>query len=273
LKDQLADNPAALMSLEPEFRSGLLRAFGTFSHPILGGVILTSCLPLYYYSRISLIPRAIGALATLGGIFSISSAAIAALAVSIGIGGIDATKVKVRGLSWQLIVTLTAVAMVTIHFASKSGIFNLISRATFNPHTAYTRQQIYTYGWRSIERHPWFGIGYEQYERPSGLTLSIDSHYLAQGVSTGIIPPFAILCLIIYLMFALGNQLGKLRDPVAREMLFGVNLCIFLLFLSGWTVAYFGEAKIWFQVMLGISCSLVLWARKANKANGVVSDK
>lgn len=266
LRDPFGSNPSGFVELEAEMRYGLLRAFGTFSHPIIGGMVMISALPLYYASKITPMPRTIGMIAAFAGLFSISSAAIMSLIVSIGLYVIDGLKAKFEGLSWRLIVWLVMAAMVAGHFLSKGGIFNIISRITINPATAYTRQLIYQYGWQSIIKHPWFGIGLEGYDRPSGLTPSVDAHFLAQGISTGVVPLVCSLSVVIYIMFALGNRIAKMQDKLAKETLFGVNLCVFALFLGGITVTYFGEGKIWLMAVLGLSMSLVHWSDKAIRA-------
>ncbi len=240
-----------------EVRLGLMRAYGTFGHPILGGLLLSSSLPLIWLARIKTGPKIAGALAALAGFFGVSSAAIVGVILAVGLLVVDFVLRFFRNLNWWIVSTLLFVPLVIAQFGTQSGVINLLSRATLNPATAFTRQEIWRYGLRSVQNHPWFGIGREAYERPENLTASIDAHFLAQGVSTGMITPIATMIGMLFLIFALGRRASRVPDRNSRSLAMGMNFTLILLFFGAFTVTYFSDVRIWFMAMFGIAGSLV----------------
>ena len=256
-------NNVAELFFRQEIRLGLMRAYGTFSHPILGGLMLASLLPLFWLSGIRSWPRYAGALAAFMGFFGISSAAILALVMGVGLLVVDWVLRFVRSISWWMISLAAVVGLVAVQLGTQSGVINLISRVSLNPATAFTRQEIWYYAWLSIEKHPWFGIGRELHERPPGLTASVDAHFLLQGLSTGLITPVAGLAAIFYLLIVLGRMAARAPSWTSRNLLMGVNFTLFIMLFGSMTVTYFSDARVWFMCVIGIAASLHAAGRNA----------
>jgi O-antigen ligase len=244
------------LQISVEVRLGLQRALGPFSHPILGGVILISPLPLYYLSGLRSWPRVTGTLVSFLGFFSLSSAAILALLVGVGSIVVNYLLRFIRGLDWRGVAGLLGFAALIVQFGSRGGIIDIVSRMTLTPGTAYYRQLIWEYGWRSMLEHPLIGIGYSVYDRPSWMSTSIDAHFLALGIRFGFVTPTCLLLALLAIMVSLGRR--SARCPANdRNLLIGMNLTLAILLISAMTVTFFSEANVWFMAFIGMGAALV----------------
>lgn len=238
-----------------EMRLGLLRAFSTFSHPILGGGLLASLLPLYLFSSLRGWPKFTGILAAAAGFFSVSSAAILSLAVIIALSIVDFAKRWAPQIRWHHIASLGAIMLLAAQIASANGIVTVISRFTINPATAYIRQMQWLYGIEAIKSRPIFGFGYDSIPAASWMTTSIDAHFLAMGIRHGALVPILLFVTIGWIMIKLGIRAS--REPSNRDLMVGMNFAIFTLLIISMTVTYFGEANIWFMMVIGMGASLL----------------
>lgn len=249
-----------------EVRLGLLRAFSSFSHPILGGGLLASLLPLYLFSSLRGWPKFAGILAAAAGFFSVSSAAILSLAVIIALSVVDFAKRWAPQIRWQHLASLGAIMLVAAQIATTNGIVAVISRFTINPATAYIRQMQWLYGIEAIKSRPIFGFGYDSIPAASWMTASIDAHFLAMGIRHGPLVPILLLVTIGWIMIKLGIRAS--REPNNRNLMVGMNFMIFTLLIISMTVTYFGEANIWFMMAIGMGASLL----SANSTGSTTAD-
>lgn len=246
--------------LNREYRlGGFLRAFGVFSHPILAGSILASSIPLYWFGGLERRYRLMGVAAGLLGFFSLSSAALIAIALSIALIAADFLRSRVRGASWWTVSTVAVLVAASLQLASQNGLINVIIRNTFDPSTASYRLTIWKYGLLAVRENPWFGIGYEVYNRPRNQlpSASVDAHFLALALSSGIIAAYALLAATIAAMLKLGFAVsagrGRGRD---RDLLFAVNAALVILFFASMTVTFYNEARVWFMVVIALAASM-----------------
>lgn len=236
---------------------GLLRAYGPFSHPILGGIILTSAIVLYLLSGLRFWPKYIGLAGAFLGFFSLSSAAILGVFLSIGIFAGHLILQRVRQISWWVVTLFVAAALIFLEVASQGGAVNVLVRLTLNPQTGYYRKLIWEYGTQSIRDHPLFGIGYAAYERPVWLlpSESVDAHFLAEGIRYGIFVPALTIVAIVMTQIMLGRLAGRGRGADSN-LIVAVNACLFILMFGTFTVTYFGEARLWFMAIVGMAVSM-----------------
>lgn len=240
-----------------QLRLGLARGFGPFSHQILAGSVLASMLGPYLLSRLRSWPKWLGILASVFGFFSLSSAAILGLILSIGMVIIDRAKALVRGINWYTILLIAGLVLLGLHIASQNGIINVLSRFTLTPSTAYYRQLIWQYAWQAMFEHPVFGIGYNYYDRPDWLAPSVDAHYLALGIRHGVAMPFMLLIAHLLILVRLGQRaMGSFGSE--RDIFVGMNIAVGVLFVLSMTVMFFSEANIWFMAVLGMAASLTV---------------
>ncbi|ALE15490.1 hypothetical protein AMC99_00174 [Altererythrobacter epoxidivorans] len=243
------------MDTAAQLRLGLARGLGPFSHQILGGSILASVFALYALSRLRSWPRWAGLLAAVCGFFSLSSAAILGLLFAAGMIVTDRVRAMVRGANWYLILAAYALGALALQVFSESGLINLISRLTLNPQTAFYRQLIWQYGWQAVLEHPLVGLGYGQHDRPQWLGPSVDAHFLALAIRHGVLVPILLMTAVIVIMVVLGRSVARSRG-MDRDLLFGVNVTIAMLFTLSMTVMFFSEANIWFMSMIAVGASL-----------------
>lgn len=252
--------------LEQEYRLGLLRAYGPFPHPILAGTVLAGFLPLIYFSGIRSWPLLVGIGISLAAFFSLSSAAF--LSLFIGLGAIIGFHVKpfFPKISWWTIVSILLIMAMAAHITSKNGIISVLGRFTLNSSTAEYRTLIWEHGSINVAKNPWFGLGYNQWERLRWMvTDSVDAHFLLLAMRHGLIVPVLLLAGIIHGMIKLGLLMPSL-DERDRTFMIGLNITIFGYLVVGQTVNFFGSTTLVFMSMVAFLASMVQWTGRQAKA-------
>lgn len=239
-----------------DIRFGLLRAFGPFPHPILGGVILASMLPFWIMGGVRSWPRWLGIASGVLGLFSVSSAAFLALALGVGLWMLDWLR-RFTTVRWPLITSGLLLVLLAVEMISSSGIVRLLARVSLDPQTAFYRILIWQYGTESVVEHPLYGIGYASYVRPSWMSPSIDAHFLALAVSNGLVVPVLLIIALVVTMIRLGQRSARLLHA-DRNLLVACNFTLFIAVVSALTVTFFGGANIWFMAMIGVAASLAV---------------
>jgi O-antigen ligase len=110
-----------------------------------------------------------------------SSAAMLGIVVGGFLVAYDWLSERIANLSWRMFLFFTAILYVTVELTSKSGFYSILIRyASLNTGSAYNRILIWQYGTQNIERHPWFGIGYADWDRPDWMH---GAHSITSGSS------------------------------------------------------------------------------------------
>lgn len=260
-----AGEASGSIALTNEYRLGLRRAYAAFSHPILGGVVMASFMPLFYFSGLRSWPFYAGLAIAIAGLFSLSSAAFLALMIALLAIGIYHIKPFFPKVSWWLIVAMLLLLIWTLHMASQSGIIAVIARLTLSPHTASYRTLIWEYGLMNVARHPWFGIGYQDWERLAWMGESIDAHFLMLAMRHGVFVPVALVAAILYGMVRIGRLCGPMPEQ-DKKLLIGLNVTMIIFMISGQTVAFFGSTNLVFMTIAAWLASISVWA--TTRANG-----
>lgn len=248
-----------------DYRMGLLRASGPFPHPILGGLFLASFLPLFMRAGLKGWPRIAGPIAAALGFFSVSTAVFLAYAIHIALIVTDAILRFARLRIWPVIIGSTLILLLAAQVASGGRLVAFISRISLNPATAYYRQLIWDYGSQSILDHPIIGIGFSEYQRLSWMTPSVDNYWLLLGIRHGFLTPTCIFVFCLVFIWKLGRSLEYLP---AHDQKLGqaLNVSVFALFLTAFTVSYFSGMQTLFYVMLGTGASL--WSVRTAGSGG-----
>lgn len=240
-----------------DVRMGLMRGFGSFPHPILAGICLASLLPIYMLSGLRGWPKWVGTVATFGGLFTMSSAAMLGLVVGGILSFYDWLTERIGNLNWRIFLILTGILFATVELGSKSGFYNLLIRyASLNQSSAYNRVLIWAYGTENISRNPWFGIGYSDWDRPDWMhSGSFDHFWLITALRFGIPETFFLLgaTLIGLVMVALKSR--HLPGHDAR-LLRGVAISVAVFALGVNSVSLWMAALAWFFMLLGVTVSL-----------------
>ena len=236
----------------PSPRYGFHRAYAGFDHPILYGIFASSAVGLAWYTydnhnhiTVRKVMRTIAILiATLA---SVSSGALAAAAIQVLLIIWDHSTRAFRGRWWILTTVIFVTYSIIDILSNRSGMAVLLSYLTFNMHTAYVRMLIWEWGfYGNVLPNPIFGIGFNEWIRPSWLSASVDNFWLVTMMMYGL-PAFGMLAGAALLRLnATCNLLSR-----ANPAVIGWLTTIIGLFVSGCTVHYWNSAFVWFCMLIG----------------------
>ncbi|WP_086617543.1 O-antigen ligase family protein [Erythrobacter tepidarius] len=239
-----------------DYRLGLLRAAGPFPHPILAGVVLSTLLSLYWFSGLRGWPRLVGVGAALASFFTVSSAALLALTSMIVLIIYDWLTERIANISWRLFFILFGIFVFVAELGTKSGTYSLLVRfGSLNSSSAYYRTLIWRFGKQNVEKHPWFGIGYAEWERPFWMGKSVDHYWLLQAIQVGIVPPL-MYAIVIFLAFLALIRRQSSANLVDGRALRGVAIAMVVMAFAVVSVAVWLSAQVWFHLMMGLSVSM-----------------
>lgn len=237
-------------------RLGLLRARGPFPHPIGAGIFLATFLPLYWFAGFKGWTRLIGVVASLAGFFAVSSGALLAIVGGVGLILYNWLSEKITNLSWRMFFVLGGIMTFALELGTNSGTVSfLIRAASLNSATGYGRVQIWRYGTANVEKNPWFGVGYGDWERPIWMPESIDNNWLMLAIQFGVLPSVLILGVVVMAVF---NLARKSESSQWRERRFerAIAMSLALFAFGAATVALWFSPQVWFFVLIGIAVTL-----------------
>ena len=240
------------------YRLGLLRAYGPFSHPILGGLHLAMFLAIYWYAVKNPVYRMMGMAAAAMCFFTLSSGPLLALVISAGLIFYNGLQRKIDGLNWQHMFIVAILGLVIVEFGSENGIVSVVTRyLTFNSSSSWYRLAVWEFGTASVKANPLLGVGWNSWERARWMVHeTIDAHFLWMAVRFGLPASLLLLGGSIAIMFKLGRRVSELPPSIERDTRIGVLIALFSLELMMFTVTLFGSTQILFMLMLGAAASL-----------------
>jgi O-antigen ligase len=143
---------------------------------------------------------------------------------------------------------LSAYVIVDI-LSNRSPFEVFISYLTFNTASAYNRVLIWQFGTAEIFRHPFFGIGMNEWTNPWWMSQSMDNFWLYTAVRHGL-PALLLLAAAILSIFAALAGLKRL-DPVIHRYRLGWMISLCGLVVAGATVHYWHNMFCIFMFILG----------------------
>jgi hypothetical protein len=166
-------------------RWGFARVQLNFPHEILYGLFCSMAVANSYYlyreNKVRLLSAMGIALSTT--VMSLSSAPLLAMVLQLGMILWD----KLMGGRWKLFAWLALSSYVFLElFTSRGAVVFLINKVTFSPQTGYMRLHIWTYGKAAVLDNPIFGIGLNDWPRPTWLTPSVDNFWLLTAMRHGL---------------------------------------------------------------------------------------
>jgi O-antigen ligase len=202
----IAESPS-----DPRF--GFNRVQGTFAHAIHFGLFCSIVMSLCIVGMKGMMSDArrviYGLLILFTGFLALSSAAVSALALQLGLilWALIFHRLQWR---WWLLLGLFVLAYIVVDLLSnRTPIRVFLSYMTFSPATAYWRLLISEFGMENVWANPIFGLGLNDWARPEWMhTSSVDNFWLLMAMRYGI-PGFALLALgyIIVLWRVMGRDL------------------------------------------------------------------
>lgn len=228
--------------LQNEERLGMQRAQGPFEHPILFGVFcatLFSAAFLVWGHNLSAAGRTVrAAVVGLATFFSLSMGAYVSLMIQ---GGLLVWNRVLRNIParWTILILGFLVLYIGIDILSNRSPINVItSTLTFRSGAAYNRILIWEFGTAEVYRHPIFGIGFNDWVRPSWMVPSVDNFWLVVAMKFGI--PALLMILLPFFI--------TIRKTAKRD------------FSSDPRVANYRLAYIFGLVGIGLAiCTVYVW--------------
>jgi len=169
-------------------RYGFVRAMGPLEHAILFGTVC-AWFGILAWGTFASRPfaNAIGVVAFIGALASISSATI--LAYFTGIGLIIYYKCTKRiEARWMLLLWIVLFAVVFLVLVSRNPIATLTNYLTYDPYSAWYREALWDIASPVIARSPLFGIGLidNSGQGMSPLGTSVDAMWLEIALTSGV---------------------------------------------------------------------------------------
>lgn len=247
-----------LIPIEP--RLGLHRAYASFDHPILYGIFCAGAFGFSAY--VGSAKRGLGrrllrpALAICATFFSLSSGAFSALGVQLFLVMWDRATRQIT-YRWYFLLGIIFTIWTAITLMSNRGPVKVfLSYMTFSPGTGYNRLRIWEYGSAEVQRHPVFGIGLGEWERPSWMVSgSMDNFWLATAVRYGL-PAFLALAAAVFLV---GYQQTRLQALSKEQAACRIAWLISIIGLSmaGCTVHFWNALFCLFCFLVGAGVWLI----------------
>lgn len=243
----------ALPAVDIGKRLGLHRAQGSFEHPIMMGVYYATLLgPAYYAFRRSggvVLRWTAGPVAVLAALASVSTGALLSVNLQFALmawsRGLRAVAKRWRLLTILLIVSYIAVDMVT----TRSPFHTFVRYATFSASSSYNRILIWQYGSAEALRHPFFGIGLGDWQRPSFMSNSMDNFWLVVAVRYGM-PALALLFGAIVITMVRAGRVDYVDERLSL-MRRGMMFALIATMVSIASVHLWNATYSWFIFLVG----------------------
>jgi len=245
-------------TLAMDHRLGLLRAYGPFPHPILGGLQMSSLIPLYGFVVIRGQKRLIGLVGAFMGLFALSSAALIGTFGNVGSMIYETLRRRIPQLSWSLAAWTVAGLLLAAQFLSQNGVlFVIIRYLTLDPATGNYRVLTWTYAGRDAMDHPIWGVGREHWDRPGFmLTESVDAHWLWLSLRYGLPASLTLAVTAIGTLVLLQRRITITAEGRERRALVGIFVSLFMLLLLMFTVTLWSNSMAWLLLLLGAALSI-----------------
>lgn len=238
-----------------EKRMGLVRAYGTFDHPIHLGTFAASLLALVWCASPRLGHRfrglAIVAAATLA---TLSSAPMLCLALQIGLLVYERAT---RGLPYRVALTLGVLVLAggLLSLVTTRSPFALIATGfTLDPWTGYYRLLIWEYGMATVLAHPLLGIGLADWERPHWMySETVDAFWLVIAMRTGLPGIALILAAVALVVAAVWRASDRCAPRSVRQIARGWIIALVAMSLAAATVHLWNVVHTYFFFFLGLA--------------------
>lgn len=151
---------------------------------------------------------------------------------------------------WAALFSLFLVAYVAIDlFSAKTPFHVFVNYFTFSKQSAYNRILIFDFGTAEVARHPFFGIGLGEWQRPVWMSDSMDNFWLVTAVRYGLPALFLLLALLIGLVWSVGQK--KNLSPVVRRARHAWAFTLFGITVAAATVHLWNALFVLFFFLLG----------------------
>lgn len=248
-------------------RLGLRRAQTIFAHPILFGVFVSTGLGLFWYV---LRPRWLRYLAAplvaVGTLFSLSTGALIAVVMQALFISWEVILRTVKS-RWRLFAVLSVIGYFAIDILSNRSPFHvLVTYATFYQGSAYNRILIWQFGTENVLANPVFGLGFNDWVRPSWMRSSVDNFWLLLAMRYGIPTIGMILAALFIILRRVSRTVLEMpQDQRARA---GYLVTFGGLFIAGGTVHYWHAMMAFSMFIFGSGVWIISGGAASGDASG-----
>lgn len=240
-------------------RWGLRRVQSVFEHPILFGVSCGAILALVHLvlgEKVSSAQRWFASASVLlTASLSLSSGPLAALTAQVFLLFWNWV-LRANEMRWRLLWALLFAMYVLISLVSNQTVPEfLLTHFSFDQGSAYYRVLIWHFGSESVLNHPFFGVGFNRWDRPEWMPGSIDMFWLYHAVLFGL--PAGILMTLSFLLTIISVSFRKGLDPTFVQYRTAFLIVMASYFLVGWTVHFWNATYVLFLFLLGSGAWLV----------------
>lgn len=242
-----------------EPRWGLRRVQGFLEHPILYGVFTGSIVAMVYlvlgYKKPRLVRYGKTGLAALAAFLCMSAGPITAIVAQIGLIAWNDV-LRNNPHRWKLFWGIMLAMYVFVASVSNQSVPEFyIGHFSFDEASAYYRVLIWRFGSQSALNHPFFGVGLNEWERPSWMPDSIDMFWLIHAVLNGI--PAALMMLFAFFSIVIALSFKKGLSPQLDQYRMAHLFAMAGFFLVGWTVHFWNGTYVLFIFLLGSGVWLI----------------
>jgi O-antigen ligase len=165
---------------------------------------------------------------------------------------------------WTAVITVCL--GVYVYSGQSIARFYISHAPLFDSWSAYYRLLIWEYGTETVMNHPIFGIGYNEYERPSWMAPSVDMFWLNNGIMFGL--PGGLL--MAGTLLSAAWLVGRCRPVSTRisDYKTGYLISLAFFFIVGWTVHFWNGTYSFFLFIVASGMWLIdaagqtgAWAR------------
>lgn len=229
-------------------RWGLERVYVVFDHPILWGLFCALTLANF-------IKLARGNLAK---ILLFTGLSLYTTFLSLSSGPLMACGLQLCFLAWgwimkgrwRMLLIGIAVGYVVIDLLSnRTPVTILIDTMTFNASTGYTRIAIFDFGWAAVKGSPIFGIGFNDWPRPSWVTESVDNFWLLVAMRYGMVGASFLILAFLGHFWLLGR--AKIEDPDVAAIRIGHAIALAGVAFTMITVHVWGTVSVFIMFYVG----------------------
>jgi O-antigen ligase len=234
-------------------RWGLTRVQSAFDHPILFGLCTGSVFALVHlvlgYEKNVLQRSVRTSLVGAASILSMSSGPIIAV-IAQGLLLSWNSLLRVVKMRWKILVGLLAVMVLLIELVANRSLPAIVSSyLAFDQQSYWFRLLIWDYGSASVLKHPLFGVGLNEWQRPDWMPSSIDNIWLFLAVRYGLPAPLLLLLALSSIFWAVASKKGLDDRLAAYRTAYLITMMAF--FLVGWTVHFWDAAYVLFLFLMG----------------------
>ena len=241
-------------------RMGLERTYVVFDHPILWGLFCSLTL-----SNFVMAVRRSPALIVLAILFSVyttmlslSSAPLLACSLQLGMLAWG----WIMGGRWKLFLILMVTGYVVVDLLSnRTPITIIIETLTFNPMSGWVRIAIFDAGWAAVKGSPIFGIGFNDWVRPSWVTSSVDNFWLLNAMRYGMVGSLFIIAAFVTHLWVLGR--AEIADPDVRAVRRGHAIALAGTAFTMVTVHIWGNVSIFVMFYIGAGAWMYVFDQSA----------